>query len=223
LVKINTYGKIQWDKTIGGSGSDLLNSLQQTSDGGYIVGGSSDSNISGEKTENSRGDKDYWVVKINSHGQIQWDKTIGGNHSDGLGSIRETEKNMYILGGSSSSDISGDKKNKPKGGVYDTDYWIVWLQYVKPATITAGSSANLQTSLLKENKNFTAYPNPAKDIVNIKTNGNAIVSLSDQSGKIIFTKTIEGNGVINVAALPAGLYYLENNTSGETRKIIIAR
>jgi hypothetical protein len=59
--------------------------------------------------------------------------------------------------------------------------------------------------------------------VNIKTNGNAIISLTDQSGKIIFTKTIEGDGIINVATLPAGLYYFKNNATGETQKIIIAK
>jgi hypothetical protein len=67
------------------------------------------------------------------------------------------------------------------------------------------------------------YPIPARDILHVQINGNAILSLTDQSGKILLTKTIEGNGVINVAAIPAGLYYLKNNATGITQKVIITR
>lgn len=53
-----------WDRTFGGVNSDDLAILQQTSDGGYILGGSSNSGVSGEKTQASRGDNDFWVVKL---------------------------------------------------------------------------------------------------------------------------------------------------------------
>ncbi len=223
VVKLDNQGKIQWDRTVGGSLFDYLYSIQQTSDGGYILGGDSESDMSGEKTENNNGSsfiEDYWIVKLNSFGKVQWDKTIGGTSRDNLRSIKEISRNSYVLGGSSISGISGDKTEISRG---DFDYWIVWLQYVKPAIIAASSFANLQSFPLKDNKNFTVYPNPAKDIMNIKTNGNAIISLTDQAGKVLLTKTIEGSGVINVTALPAGLYYLKNNTTGETQKIIIAK
>ncbi|MBK8875008.1 MAG: hypothetical protein IPN13_14240 [Bacteroidetes bacterium] len=48
------------------------NAIQQTPDGGYIVGGSSDSNISGEKTENSNGLSDFWVLKLEHTPAFQW-------------------------------------------------------------------------------------------------------------------------------------------------------
>jgi hypothetical protein len=222
VVKLNSLGRIQWDKTIGGSLVDYLYSLQQTSDGGYILGGDSESDMSGEKTENNHGSfiGDYWVVKLNSFGRIQWDKTIGGTSEDHLRSIKEVSKNQYILGGYSISGISGDKTEVSRG---DFDYWIVWLQYNKPVSMIASSSADLQSLLSKDSKTFTAHPNPAKDIINIKTNGNAIISLTDQSGKIVLTKAIEGSGVINVTSLSAGLYYLKNNATGETQKVIIAK
>lgn len=55
---------IAWQNTIGGSSWDYLHSIQQTTDGGYILGGYSSSGISGDKTEASQGDSDYWVVKL---------------------------------------------------------------------------------------------------------------------------------------------------------------
>src|SRR5688572_14054590 len=64
-----------WDKTFGGSGGEELTSLQQTSDGGYILGGLSYSGISGDKTQVSQGDRDYWVVKLDANGNKLWDKT----------------------------------------------------------------------------------------------------------------------------------------------------
>jgi hypothetical protein len=55
---------IGWQKTIGGGGWDNLRTLLKTTDGGYICGGSSSSDISGNKSENSKGNDDYWIVKL---------------------------------------------------------------------------------------------------------------------------------------------------------------
>jgi hypothetical protein len=66
IVKIDSIGSIQWQNTIGGSDYDYLRSIQQTSDGGFILGGYSASNISGDKTENCLGVFDYWIVKTDS-------------------------------------------------------------------------------------------------------------------------------------------------------------
>ncbi len=122
VVKTDSAGNIQWQKTIGGSGYDWLLSIQQTTDGGYILGGTSDSNTSGDKTENSKGYRDYWILKSDSAGNIQWQKTIGGSNYDELSCIKQTTDGGYILGGKSNSDMSGDKTENSNGG---WDYWIV--------------------------------------------------------------------------------------------------
>ncbi len=115
---------IEWQRTIGGSGSDQLTSVINTSDGGYLIGGRSDSVISGEKTENSRGGEDYWVLKLNAQGTIEWQRTIGGDQDDLLQSIKQTLDGGYILGGTSLSGISGEKTEESRGG---NDYWIIKL------------------------------------------------------------------------------------------------
>ncbi|MBK7566234.1 MAG: S8 family peptidase [Bacteroidetes bacterium] len=125
VVKLNSSGAIEWQNTIGGSYYDLLQSIQQTTDGGYILGGSSWSGISGDKTEACLGIYDYWIVKLNSGGTIEWQNTIGGNDSDYLQSIQQTTDGGYILGGSSRSGISGDKTEASLGG--PDDYWVVKL------------------------------------------------------------------------------------------------
>src|SRR4026209_782397 len=74
-----TAPEIQRQNTIGGNSSDYLHSIQETTEGGYILGGSSRSSVSGDKTEASLGNSDYWVVKLDNAGAIEWQNTIGGN------------------------------------------------------------------------------------------------------------------------------------------------
>jgi IPT/TIG domain len=64
VVKVDAAGNKEWDKTYGGSSLDGLAALQQTREGGFILGGGSESEVSGDKSEASRGRTDYWVVKI---------------------------------------------------------------------------------------------------------------------------------------------------------------
>ena len=122
---------IQWQNTIGGSFTDYLYSLYQTTDGGFILGGYSYSSISGDKTEANIGGvwADYWVVKLNSSGAIEWQNTIGGSGEDYLYSIQQTTDGGYILGGESWSGISGDKTEASWGS---SDYWVCLL-YTSPS------------------------------------------------------------------------------------------
>jgi len=70
---------------------------------------------------------------------------------------------------------------------------------------------------------FRVYPNPAKDILHVETNGSATFSLINQSGKILITTIINGKGIINISRIVAGLYYLKNNSTGSVQKVVIAR
>ncbi len=122
IVKIDSLGNKQWDKNFGGTNHDQLYSLVQTNEGGYILGGFSNSGIGGDKTQSVWGSYDYWIVKIDSLGNKQWDKDFGGTDIDWFHSIEETKDRGFILGGWSSSGINGDK-TQLCWGLYD--YWIV--------------------------------------------------------------------------------------------------
>ncbi|WP_028666607.1 CARDB domain-containing protein [Runella zeae] len=125
VVKINANGDKEWDKTYGGDQHDILTSIIATSDGGFILGGYSHSSASTDKSENSKGDNgssDYWIVKINSNGDKQWDKVLGGYSFDNLRSIIPTSDGGYLLGGDSSSGIGADKTEASKGS---TDFWVL--------------------------------------------------------------------------------------------------
>lgn len=127
VVKVDSLGNVEWENTIGGTESDQLWSIAQTSDGGYILGGDSKSNISGDKTENCLGFEDYWIVKLDAYGNIEWQNTIGGDDNDYCRSVKQTSDGGYIVGGYSLSDTTFDKKEVCIGG---DDYWIVKLDSI---------------------------------------------------------------------------------------------
>lgn len=119
IIKFDASGEFPfnkvWEKTYGGTSTDSLKSLVATSDGGYLLGGTSSSGISGDKTQSSRGGKDYWVVKVNSEGTKVWDKTFGGSADDTFKELVATLDGGCVLAGTSMSDRSGDKTENRRG------------------------------------------------------------------------------------------------------------
>lgn len=122
IIKLDAGGGEQWQKTVGGSGDDKLLSVSKTKDGGYILGGSSNSEKSGDKTAADFGSMDYWVVKLNKDGIIEWQQTYGGKYFDELRSIEQTQDGGYIIGGYSNSPESG---NKEQDNIGTGDYWLL--------------------------------------------------------------------------------------------------
>jgi hypothetical protein len=120
VVKLDATGNLQWQRLLGGSEYDFANSIQQTTDGGYIVAGGSAS-ADGDVTGN-HGGEDYWVVKLDATGNLLWQKSFGGSDDEEAWSIQQTTDGGYIVAGSSYStdgDVTGNH-----GG---EDYWIVKL------------------------------------------------------------------------------------------------
>ncbi|MBK9461169.1 MAG: hypothetical protein IPN94_17490 [Sphingobacteriales bacterium] len=97
IAKLNSNADIEWEKTYGGNRTDEAKSIQQTTDGGYIVAGSTFSN-DGDVTNNNGGN-DAWILKLSTNGDIEWQKTYGGSADDYFKSIKQTTDNGYITVG----------------------------------------------------------------------------------------------------------------------------
>jgi hypothetical protein len=109
VVKITSTGVIQWQKCFGGTLLDRFDGVQQTSDGGYIFIGTTESS-NGDVTLNNGG-KDIWTVKTNSTGAILWQKTIGGSLDDGGYKIIQKTDVTFVLAAtvnSQNGDIVGN-------------------------------------------------------------------------------------------------------------------
>jgi len=120
LVKIDANGNKVWDKSFGGDGVEgyRLGNMRQTSDGGYIVGISSTSGISGNKSTpnyNESGSYDAWILRLDSNGDKLWENDFGGNRQDFLFNIEPTADGGFVFAGGNQADFA-------KGY-----YWIVRL------------------------------------------------------------------------------------------------
>jgi predicted secreted protein len=106
LVKVDSAGNMQWNQTYGGAGYDMAYSAIQTSDGGYAIAGFTDSY--------GAGGYDFWLVKTDSTGNLQWNQTYGGASADRALSMMPTSDGGYAIAGTTSSFGAGD-----------SDFWLV--------------------------------------------------------------------------------------------------
>jgi hypothetical protein len=121
VVKVNASGSIQWQNAMGGTGPDNGNKAFQTADGGYIISGNT-SSTNGDVSGN-HGASDYWLVKLDTGGVIQWQKCFGGSSTEEEPVAQQTSDGGYILAGASysnDSDVSGHH-----GALSTSDCWVV--------------------------------------------------------------------------------------------------
>lgn len=108
LVKTDLAGNMQWNKTFGGPDFDVSRAVIQTLDGGYAIGGTTNSS--------GAGSFDVWLIKTNSTGNMEWNKTYGGPNDDETpsGSVIQTTDGGYAVAGYTNSFGSGGY-----------DFWLI--------------------------------------------------------------------------------------------------
>lgn len=124
ILKLDVSGGILWQKSIGFAGADQGYSILQTTDGGYFISGILDVTSSGGLGNKNSMNKrhaggDYWGIKLNSNGKIEWRNYYGGTNTDTCYDAVETDDGFILVGASDSDDV--DIKNNK--GSYDI--WIV--------------------------------------------------------------------------------------------------
>ncbi|MFZ2900402.1 MAG: hypothetical protein WA004_17355 [Saprospiraceae bacterium] len=120
VVKLDDSGSIEWQQALGGSNEEYANSIQQSADGGYILAGSTrsdDGDVSG-----FHGDIDFWVVKLDETGQLQWQRPLGGTGPEVAHSVLQTPDGGFVAAGYTSS-VNGDVS----GNNGYLDFWVVKL------------------------------------------------------------------------------------------------
>ena len=98
VLKLNSEGAVSWQKGYDNGQWEEFHALQTTSDGGFILAG-----FTGSSALTSGNDRDAWILKLDSNGNIQWQKTYGGNYDERVFSIRQTADAGYIAAGLTNS------------------------------------------------------------------------------------------------------------------------
>ena len=105
VTKFTKTGNLIWEKNYGGSSIDFPRSLASTFDGGFVLLGytySSDIDVTA-----NHGGSDFWAVKIDSLGNLEWERSIGGSSAEWAFSIIQTKDSNFVFTGWSSS-LDGD-------------------------------------------------------------------------------------------------------------------
>jgi len=193
---------LTWQTRLGGSsGGEIAESVGQTTDGGYVVVGSTVSN-DGNVTGN-HGGVDYWLVKLDGSGNLEWQKALGGTDSEVAHSVEPTNDGGYVVAGFSWSDDGDVTANH---GL--RDFWVVKLN----PSISTGTEEFLEDL---DSIHVSVFPNP--------TNGKLIVSsenspletllIMDGKGRVVLQKNLNSNSVsVDLKNHPEGVYLITART-----------
>ena len=176
VSKINDNGNIIWMNYYGGNDYDRASSIHVNQDM-LVIDSYSLSNTSFDKTEDSRGERDFWMLITNLDGEVIIDKTIGGTQNDvSPKSIFNDTK--ILLAGSSTSDNSGDK-TIPKFNT-DPNSIEVWLVELDASTLNIVQTLDVQPAV---------YPNPVSDLLTIDLSSYHTlqsITIHNPLGKLVF-------------------------------------
>jgi len=152
LVKTDASGNTTWEKTFGGSSYESAHSVQQTTDGGYI--------IAGEKASYGGGPWDFYLVKTDASGNTTWEKTFGGSEYEYCYSVQQTTDGGYIIAGATASyatvssdfylvktDASGNTEWEKTFGVNNNNFAYSVQQTTDGGYIIAGLTASYSADL----------------------------------------------------------------------------
>jgi len=210
IVKLDTAGNIQWETSLGGAGDEVCYSIQQTTDSGYVVAGSTDS-TSGQVT-GTHGANDNWIVKLKKYGSIQWEKALGGSALDVAATIQQTPDTGFVVAGQT---FSSDGDITRNFGVQD--FWVVKLSAcMLPAPAIINTDDTLSTSGLYNSYqwylNDVAITGATNATYLASVNGSYALIVSDTNSckgtsvaivvSNLGVNTILNNEVVNIAPNP---------------------
>ncbi len=198
VVRLDGAGMILWEKSYGGTAADRAHAIRQTSDGGFVAAGITESN-DGDVTGN-HGGEDCWVIKIDSIGNLLWQSALGGSEEDEAHSVAETSDGGFIIAGHTVSD-DGDVS----GNHGSTDAWVAKLDGAGNLVWqnTLGGTAADVARYIEETSDGGFILSGAASSTNGDVIGNTTgtadswIIRMDPIGTVLWQKTYGGSGTEN--------------------------
>ena len=201
IVKLDSSFNIIWQNCFGGTGLDVPASIIETSDNGYIVNGYTESN-DGNVTGNHSTLQDFWILKLDSSGNFQWQIALGGSDNELGNSVCQTTDSGFIVTGSTFS-IDGDLLNSGYHG--NGDAWVVKLAQLPNDVPKLGAPLTNLTGFITSSILHLNYSVTTEHILPLQ--------IFDITGRLLFEKTIKtvvgkNDIVLPVGEIKAGVYIL---------------
>lgn len=243
IVKTDSLGNIIWSKAYGGNGYDFGNSIKKTNDGGFIIGG--------ETQSFPAGNYQFYLLKIDSLGSIMWATSFGSNGIETGNYALETMDGGYIMTGYGLFIIKTDSTGNSSCFGYNTTTSVNNCNTQVNNTSTIITSANLIVSSPPLNvidsafyvydacdttlgiaainsSVLTLYPNPFTDEIIIKSNeasnGEKEIILFDVTGKeVLSTKTFDTEIKLNTSIVTKGFYLLRYTDKKNTSHLTLVK
>lgn len=215
VVKLDADGLLQWQHALGGSGDDFGRIAFELPDGGYMIGGRTNSPNDGDVKEN-HGDYDYWLLKLDLSGtDILWKRCFGGSGGEGappstvpfMNVIASATGYFAMAGATFSTD--GDAIGNVSTSMYDDNYWIVNF---------VDSSSYIPTAIVDASNAFTSavnlFPNPVRDLLTVSFTSvqhEATISLYSMEGRLILTSQLRNamSMQLEMGTYEMGMYLLK--------------
>lgn len=233
VIKTNAIGDTLWTKTYGGAGYDFGQTIEQTTDGGYI--------ITGYTNTCDTCNYNVYLIKTDANGNLLWSNTNGGSGDDEGNSVYQTNDGGYIIAGLTSSfgagnynfyllktDANGNSCNQTNSNntmknpatmqsnqtmrTYTTNTQVHNVNtLIDTGNVITNACYSAGIKYITENQPFiNLFPNPNNGTFTISCNStskdNLIVSIENNLGENMYTKTILSSEEINLQNLSSGIY-----------------
>ena len=244
VIKTDPNGNPLWTKAYGGIDDEAVSTVQETSDGGYI--------ISGNTQSFGAGNSDSYLIRVDVNGDTLWTRTFGGIYYEGVAFAQQTGDGGYIMTGGTGSFGSGSNdvyliKTDSNGysgcntGSTATIVTTVAAQVINPAT-TATSPASVVTipaaiagsgaivtslcttvgiNVIPADNLFLIFPNPVTDKLTVTTGNNDLseIIIYDMASRKLLQQQFTNTVTLNTAQFAKGMYIYEvRNKSGLVKK-----
>jgi len=215
VLKLNKCGEIQWEKSFGGTNYESARDIVQTSDGGYIVAGETNS-TDGGVVAGYGGTKDIWILKLNALGNLVWQKRYGGNGLDIANHIHLLNDGSFYLLASSSSNDGNITGNHGTGGYTDAVVMkldgsgnLIWskcyggskneeffdMEIINGSLYLAGFANSTDGDVPPQQKNYDIW------LLALDANGNKVYSkvYGGSQNDVAYATTVGNDGTLTLA------------------------
>lgn len=214
IIKIDSVGNRIWDRTYGGGDDDEGRTICQTQDKGYLICGNTLSQAGGDKSENNLAPRQIWLVKTDSLGNKEWEKTILMNGNAVQGVAIQNSAGAYVVCNVNNAGIGGYKSENAWNG--SGDYWIMEFDV-----------STVDVREVNNELNIRVYPNPFNSYLTIdfpKLNSErANFFLYNVVGELVFSCSLSEiannrNYSVDLSHLPGAVYFAEVRTANKIFK-----